>query len=187
MQIQIKVDNVEEIKSKFGNMHKKAPSVLSRVINRVITNIKKNISVAVKKRYLVKTEDIKKTLYSSKATSSRLAAFIKSTGTRIPLYKFKVSPAQPRPKTPPKSFKARVLKSSGLKPLPGFVAKMKSGHLGIFERQDGARLPIRELYGPSVPQMVGNDEVWQQIEKEANDTVQKRMEHELNRLLEGKG
>lgn len=186
MQIEIKIQNVEEIKAKLGSMGKNAPSVLSRVINRVISNVKKNISIVVRKRYLIKTEDIKNTLSSSRASSSKLSAYVKSTGSKIPLYKFRVSPNEPRPQKPPKSFKARVLKSSSLKPLDGFVARMKSGHLGMFERKNDPRLPIKELYGPAVPQMIGKEEVWQQIEKEANETLQKRMDHEVKRLLEGK-
>lgn len=186
MQIDIKISNVDEIKMKLGNMGKQAPKVVSRVINRVITNVKKNISIEVRKRYVVKTEDIKKTLSSSKATSTKLSAYVKSEGTRIPLYKFSVSPGEPRPKNPPKSFKAKVLKSSGLKPLDGFVAKMKSSHVGLFERLGKERLPVKELYGPSIPQMVGNKEVWKNIESEANKTVEKRMKHEIERLVEGK-
>jgi len=185
MQIEIKMQNVEEIKAKLGSLGQNAPKVISRVINRVIVNVKKNMAVSAKKRYIVKTEDIKKTLTSSNATSSNLSAFVRSSGTLIPLYKFKVSPNQPRPKNPPKNFKARVLKASSLKPLQGFVAKMKSGHLGVFERKDSSRLPIKELYGPPIPQMLGNEEVWKDIEKEANQTVEKRMDHEIKRLLEG--
>lgn len=184
MQMEIKLLDEDRIRSLLGNMSKKAPTVISRVINRVVTNVKKNISISVRKRYVVKTGDIKKTLSSSKATSSKLSAYVKSEGIKIPLYKFRVSPKEPRPKNPPKSFKAKVLKSSSLKPLQGFVAKMKSGHVSYFERSNKNRLPIKELYGPAIPQMIGQKEVWKNIEKDANETVEKRMVHEINRLLE---
>ncbi len=31
---------------------------------------------------------------------------------------------------------------------------MKSGHKGVFTRTSGRSLPIKQLYGPSVPQMI---------------------------------
>jgi hypothetical protein len=35
--------------------------------------------------------------------------------------------------------------------IPGsFIARMRSGHIGVFKRRDRARLPVEELHGPSV-------------------------------------
>lgn len=39
-------------------------------------------------------------------------------------------------------------------------------------------------FGPSVPQMVENNDVMSRIQKEANRTLQKRLDHEVSRYLE---
>ena len=36
----------------------------------------------------------------------------------------------------------------------GFIARMKSGHRGVFKRKRGTRLPIQEKRGPSVWQVI---------------------------------
>ena len=72
-----------------------------------------------------------------------------------------------------------------------FVARFKSEHTGIFERTGGMtsrdKDEIQELYGPSVPQMLGNDEVANKVIEDTMKTFDKRMEHEITRLLNGWG
>ena len=72
-----------------------------------------------------------------------------------------------------------------------FVAHFKSGHTGIFERTGDTskadREEIQELYGPSVPQMLGNDEVANKVIDDSMEYFDKRMEHEISRILNGIG
>ena len=72
-----------------------------------------------------------------------------------------------------------------------FVAQMKSGHIGIFERT-GGKTPtgdaeIRELMGSSVPQMLGNEEVQESLAEKTMAKMDERLEHEVNRILAGWG
>ena len=72
-----------------------------------------------------------------------------------------------------------------------FVAQMKSGHIGIFERT-GGKTPtgdaeIRELMGSSVPQMLGNEEVLESLAEKTMAKMDERLEHEVNRILAGWG
>lgn len=72
-----------------------------------------------------------------------------------------------------------------------FVSRFKSGHTGIFERTGGMtsrdKDEIQELYGPSVPQMLGNDEVANKVIQDTMEHFDKRMEHEIDRILSGIG
>ena len=75
---------------------------------------------------------------------------------------------------------------------------MSNGYIGIFRRiyqnynnkrqnynvkKKFANNKIKELHGPSVPQMVGNEEVIKPILKEAEEVYNARITHELNRVL----
>ena len=114
-----------------------------------------------------------------------------SAGGGIELSKYKVSPKTPvryRGKSrSPRVYKAGVKKDGGIKPLDGdpksFVAVMKSGHVGVFTRKNGKSLPIKQLYGPSVPQIVKNEDIMSKINKEASETLQKRIDAEINNIL----
>jgi hypothetical protein len=121
-------------------------------------------------------------------------------GTKLPLYRFSVSP------TAPTYSKERVsaLTSQGwkrvFKSVPvaaqirrdgrmqksdsAFLAKMKSGHIGVFDRVGNA---LQERMGLSAEQMADNKEIREDVLKAAEDTFDKRIEHEITRILAGVG
>lgn len=184
--------DIGKVEEMLGSIEKKAPNVLRRAINRTVTNVKKNMAIEATRIYYVKSGDVKKTIKISYATRARLEGIVTSRAGAIPLYKFRVSPKRKvsykngRPS--PKFYKAGVKKENGLKPLnhnpKAFIAVMKSGHAGVFERKSGKSVPIKQLYGPSVPQMIENDLVMIRIQNKANETLEKRIEVEINHLLE---
>lgn len=47
------------------------------------------------------------------------------------------------------------------------------------------RLPLKSLYGPSVPQLYGNPEVLEIMEERGNEVFETRLEHEIERRLNG--
>lgn len=83
---------------------------------------------------------------------------------------------------------ARV-KTSGAKETLAHAFQAKVGsHTGIFERQTRKRLPIKELFGPSVPQMLSeNKSIMDEIEEKIVETYEKRIDHEISRILNGYG
>ena len=180
---EIKVSGIEDVEKRLGNMKKNAPTVVSRAINRAIQNVKKNMGKETSERYFITSGEVKKTVNVTKATKSRLQAAAISQGAGIALSKFKVNPKTPvryrGASRSPKVYRAGVKKAGGVKPLDGnpksFVAVMKSGHVGVFSRTSAKSLPIKQLYGPSVPQMVKT--LW--IRSTATQT--KRFKSELTR------
>lgn len=188
---EINVANVEEIEKRLGNFKSKAPLVLSRAINRSIQNVRKNMGKETSQRYYVLSSDVKKTVRVVKASKGSLKAAAISSGEGIALSKFKVSPNTPvryrGASRSPKVYRAGVKKSGGMKPLDGdpksFVAEMKTGHIGVFTRKTGDRLPIRQLFGPSVPQIVKSEDIMSEINAEASKTLQKRIDAEINNIL----
>lgn len=171
---------VEDIENRLGTFYKKAPNVLSNALNRAVTNVNSNVKKEIRKEYVIKAADVQKTLKISKATRSNLKGEVKSTGSPIGLDKFKVSPrtVNPRRKTP---IKVGVKKGSVKKLLGAFVADVNGAK--VFKREGKARLPINKLFGPSVPQMLSNEDVRAVIEREGQQTFLTRSEHEINRIL----
>lgn len=106
---------------------------------------------------------------------------ISFAGTPIPLAKYKINPTSPAEGAMPA---AAALKANA--PIPFdkandvHVLQMQSGHIGIFKGEDGK---IKELYGPSPPRMIENEEVRLKIEKKVDEVLNKRIEHEMERLL----
>ena len=66
---------------------------------------------------------------------------------------------------------------------------MSSGHTGIFERTGGmtssSKDELEELYGPSVPQMLGNQEVAEKLTGEAMESFEKNLDQYVYALMNG--
>lgn len=189
---EVKVVNLKDIERKLGNLKSKAPTVAARAINRAITTAKSSMGKETSAKYHVTSGTVKGTISLSKANAGSLKAKAESKDARVKLFKFKVSPktqvrVTSRGGRSPRMYKAAVKKDGGYKPLSGnpkpFVTGMRSGHMGVFERTSGSRLPIKELYGPAVPQMIKNEEVMSKIQEKTNETLKKRIDHEISNLL----
>lgn len=66
-----------------------------------------------------------------------------------------------------------------------FIAKMGSGHAGVFRREGKDRLPIRELFGPNpAHDITNNDQVYLQVLADVIEShLMPRYLHEVERLL----
>lgn len=192
--IRVDAAKIREVERKLGSFSKEAPNVINNALNRAITTVKSNISKKVRQKYHIKSIDVKKTLSIKKSTRQTLGAVVKSLGSAIQLYKFKVSPNKPRHRKPPKSIKVQVQKTGAKKIEGAFVAEVNENNR-VFQRKSNAKhkqrsdkqwtaLPIKQLFGPSIPQMLGNEGVKEDIENAGTETFNKRLDHEIKRILE---
>ncbi len=169
--IEITSDAIERVGTLLADVPKGAERVFASAMNRGISR--------------VKTQAIKqvKTVYAVNGAALTKATRINIT---IPLYKFKVTPTKPGTG---KQVRAAVKKGGSGTPFEdAFVAEMKSnGHTGVFERTGRKRFPIEEKMGLSAAQMVGNEDIIDGLEKEAQELVNERIIHEMNRILNGYG
>lgn len=67
-----------------------------------------------------------------------------------------------------------------------FAAKIY-GPIGIFERVGASRFPIEQKFGPSTAHMMQNDEIIKKMDETIRETYDKRIEHEITRVLNGWG
>lgn len=190
-----------------GAVDKALRSAISRTAQRVRSQSAKRIQ----ERYAISAANLRmeenaKVSYSY-SPGEGMEASILFRGRKIPLHRYDgASPAGP---TYDRSSKVPVHTSSGwIMASPGvqasghqlrstspkkfedaFVARFRSGHVGIFERTGGVtasgRDEIRELMGSSIPQMIGSDEVTEALSNDAGLEFDKRMTHEVDAILNG--
>lgn len=186
MSVVISVDSkmLEDVQKKLGQMSNKAPNAICAALNRTVTNIQSNVSKEVRKEYNIKAGDVKATLTKTKASRSNLQAEVRSKGQTIPLDRFKVTPKTVNPKRRGQ-LKISVKKGGVKQVLGAFIANL--GGVKVFKREGEKRLPIERLFGPSVPQMLGNDGIVEKINLEAKNTFERRLEHEVNRIVASLG
>lgn len=183
--------DVSRVAFRLGQYKKKAPTVIMRALNRASDSARTEVTKQAMENYFVPSGEVRKTIKITRATRDQLQAIITSKATRRELIAFKVSPKNPRHKNPPKVLKVAVKKEGGLKELLGaFVAKgVSTGKPHVLKRTSEERYPIHIKYGPSVPEMIGtnlkNRGFKTLIEKKVQEIYERRLDHEIKRVLEG--
>lgn len=181
--IEITSEQINRVYSVLGGMKDAPQKVIYNVLNRAVTTVKTRSSREVRKTYKIKHSDLtsSQNIKVSKAGPSSLEASVAFGGNLIPLVKFDVTPKQPKRQT----VSATVYTSGAKQSLVhAYVANLKYG-VGVFERKNKSRDSSRELYGPAAAVMVENDTVMENIQTAALETIDKRIEHEISRILNG--
>jgi hypothetical protein len=111
----------------------------------------------------------------AKATPSRLMATVTASNRRIPLIDFG-APRQTKRGVTANTGQGRQLYPSA------FIARMQSGHVGVFKRKGTPRLPIAELHGASVASVAAKYAA--AAESRFGDMLSARLVHEIEFELE---
>lgn len=165
-----------------GGVYKAVGSALARAAAAGKTAAKQPITqeyTISQSQFLESTRNINHFVRESDGGISVVFGF---RGNVIPLLKFNTRVGSDRRVT------TQVKRSGAATTLDrAFVAKM-GGHRGIYERVGAQRFPVKELYGPATPQMMySNENVMDAIENKMAETYEKRIDHEILRVLNGWG
>ena len=180
-------------------------------MQRAVSNLRTNSSKIIREKYDISESALrmKENVTVRYSYSSGIIAFVNFSGYKLPLFRYGgASPKNPqwdrsgwvsamiqgkwRRVHPSLAASGHQLKStSPTKFENAFVAQMESGHIGIFERTGGATSTggdaIKEIMGSSIPQMLGNKEVEEKLAEKAREKFEERLDHEVNRILNGWG
>lgn len=133
------------------------------------------------KHYTLKSRDVRSSFKMNKAARANLNAELISTGTNLPLSRYAHKPQTDTTGARRKPIRVGVKKSGGMKPLgQGFIWQGK-----VMQRVGASRLPVAHKYGPAVPSILDNPQVVDAVTDKMTEAVERRMEHETLRLLEG--
>lgn len=203
--VELNAGELAELERRIGSLAN-VNKVVARAANRVAENARTEFVRESRKRYVVKYGEVKSAIKLRKATTANPAAFLEAREHLKPLIDFKVTPKRPvlwKQRTRarringrnsfmyanPNVYRAAVKTDSRGRPLEGndnipkaFVQNTGSG-LHVMRRIGNGR-EARKLYGPSVPQMLGNEELMEKMEQTVNHRLRERIEHEVEHLLQ---
>ena len=184
--VQIDAETMEWVEAMLAQVPKGAERAFSNAINRGLSKVKTGAFREVKRVYTVQSSALSGATSTNikKASTGDLAGHVHFAGYEIPLYKFNVTPKKPGTG---KQVSATMKRGGGAVYDDAFIAEMKSGHIGVFHRETRKHLPISEYMGLSAAHMVGETAVAEKLQEEAQKTVDERVMHEVERLLNGYG
>lgn len=185
--IDLTVEQIELAKQMLGHVPGALPKVLTNAINRAAEGARTDAVAQAKTEYTITAGRVRETIQINKASTSNLSAMVISRGRPRALSYYKIRPGKVTKRRPAEGVFAQVKRSGGGTIAKSFVAKMASGHIGVFNRTGSYRFPIVQRYGPSVAQMLESTSVSQYVEAGASRRLGERLDHEINRILRGYG
>ncbi len=167
-----------------------ARRAVGAAIQRTVTSTRAYAARAISKEYTISPTVFKEYTKVSSSNQKRAVRIEHGTteygimfhGYHIPLIRFDTAfGADGRITT-------RVKRESPAVALDqAFVANV-GGRLGIYEREGRDRFPIKQFLGPATPQMMSaNEDVMDDIQNHIHETFDKRLDHEITRVLNGWG
>ena len=182
--ITITAEQIERVNLILSGVPGGIEKALSGTIRRANNTVRSETLKGITTVYAITRQNVRAETTIKVRTQSNdggIVGTVLFAGHKIPLYRFNVSPTIPIQR-------ATVLAGNGRTPFQdAFIARMQSGHTGMFERDGSKRLPISEFMGPSTAQMAGNSIVLADVEEKAQEVINKRVEHEITRILNGYG
>lgn len=185
IQISVK-SNIASIIADFERSAESMPKAIASAINKMAAQVKTAASREIRGAgYNLKASTIKAGIRIKRASSGDLSASVIASGRPIPLIEFAAQDIYPRGVSV-KVFKGRkVIKDA-------FIVRLKNGHRAVCVRKPEAKakkverngkpawsgLPIRQLYGPSLPDAMVNKAVEQAIRAMVADKFPKILAHE---------
>lgn len=192
-------DMLAGIERRLGRLKSEAPKILKNAINTTAKQARQDLASEAQKTYPVKVGGFNKAMRIKNASVSNLEATISATGEHIAMKKFSVYGGKNG-----RNLSVLINKNNGRKSFNSnaFVnniarkgqtrkkatSKGTAGsavtHLAAALRMTSSRLPIKELYSVSVPQMIGNErDVYGVVEPNIMDNLHANIDKEVRKVM----
>jgi hypothetical protein len=150
------------------------PAAASRAINKTLTNVRTEANKQIREERALSASTVRNALAIKRATKLLLIGELIASGRPIPLreYQARQTKAGVTVKVSPGGRK--LVSHAGNK---GFIVSKIGGH--VFAREGKSRLPIKKLYGPSIPSTFIKAKVLAALDRVASSSWQKRIAEEL--------
>ena len=161
---------------------------LALAVNRTLAQTRAEAIRQAMAQYAVKRKSLLDAIRTRPASASAPSAELTFTGPRIPLMQFIVKPSGPisfkgKPRQGRPQLYVQVRKDGGGPAKGLFVANMGK-EPAVYKRKTPKRFPVSAEKGPSIVSMVGNETARQAIQEKAREALEKRIDHEMNRLMQ---
>jgi len=194
MTVEISIDSqLEAALETYDKMADEVKKAAARALNRTITTVRAESARMVSRRYNIKVGDVKDAMHIFSANSTTLQARASTRGRFFRLINFGARPLKRGVSVAVTRGRREVLQNA-------FIAQMKSGHIGVFTREEDhlaniigkrgkpiKKFRLRERYTISIPGSLGVEVIEDVIRKIGASALTKNFEHELSYRLNQKG
>ena len=165
----------------LGHIKNGVPRALVPAINRSLSSGRTTLKREIRKNYLIKAKDIPITMRG--ANYGHLGGDLRIKQGMLELGKFKVKPRGMQRRKAKKPITVQVKVSGGGKLLRHAFMTDALNYAGPYQRKGKSRLPIKALLTIGAPIMASQPTVGPAVNKSMGDTLDKRIDHEIKRVL----
>ena len=190
--INIDTKQIERLAKELKGFEKEVAEATYHALNRTVDHVFAQVGKIVPKAYAIKKKDVTETLKKNKPSHSKLEASVTSIGRRLSFAHFPYTPKTPRRSKRSvfdtavmatiKKSKGKVLSRKGFVASTGAKSAEKTQY-NVFKRLGKSRLPIAPIRTLSVPQMITNEKVGEQVQQSAQTMLEQRLDHEITRIM----
>lgn len=192
--ISINIENSEEIIEALGLTEAQMKKAVKRTVSDLKQRVSGWISEKVMDEYNIKKKDIKEALkIKSRATTVEISGvkvdsldFVFKGRPLTPIH-FKMKPSKPYKHNRKYIVSAEIKKGNRVTLGTRHVFLQNPGNGGErylpFQRQGDARYPIDVIRTVSIPQMITNDKVREEIQQKVDREALERLRHNADRIF----
>lgn len=178
MKLDVRLDLKEVQKYLTDVQRKRVPRAASRAINKTLTNVRTEASKQIRQKRALKAGVVRQAMSIVRATVARLAGSLNASGRPIPLREYAARRTKKGVTVKVTPGARKLVTHQGNK---GFIVDRIGGH--VFAREGKQRLPIKKLYGPSIPATFLKEKVVAAMHRVAGANWPKRFAEELRHEL----
>lgn len=186
----INTKQIDRLYIELKGFEKEVGAATYNALNRTFDYVITQVGRIVPKEYAVKASDVKESFKGGKRmpTQNNLTAALISKGHTLSIAHFPHSPKMPPAKKKKYAVKVTIKRDGGRKtintdPKPFLMhTGAKSAdkvQFNVFRRTGKKRFPITVIRTLSIPQMITNERIAQEIQKAADEKLMERLEHEI--------
>lgn len=173
--VEISIEGAEALVVDFQEKPARISRAMVRALNRSINSGRTVMVREIARDTGLKSSTVRESMRTREASLAHPEAQLATNLKRIPLIKFGASGPRPS-RGRGRGVSYRLPGGKGRLPT-AFLATMRSGHEGVFMRKTRSRLPIKELFGPSLGHVFAK---FRPVGlARMRDVFMKNMEHEL--------
>ncbi|WP_285906782.1 phage tail protein [Pseudodesulfovibrio pelocollis] len=180
------IRGVKPLLDAIQGIEKGQAKVITRALNTTAQGARTDAVTLIRQELNLKAKTVREGLSIERATWSNQEATLVARGKHgVSLMHYAPRPSRPEQRKPSVGVSVQIKKRGTRKAVKGsFVAKMKSGHIGVFKRERGAgRLPIKQLSGVGFIGYLKRGAMQRRLRRRIDERLQKNLLHEVNWLI----
>jgi Prophage minor tail protein Z (GPZ) len=182
--IDVRADIDRAIRSLTELQRTVIPTTTARALNKTAAQAKTQAGREIRTRYNISSRIVGRHITVFRATktgATSLTAIVRPFGRKFQVIAFQA-------RQTPAGVRIQIKRGSPKVIAHAFIARLKSGHLGVFARgvysgrrfvHQKPRLPITELFTVGVPQAFGNRVVIEALQRKVREKFPGILEHEI--------